>query len=110
LPADETQPPPNDSSEPLASPQKKKPQLQPQPEPKPATDQSANKTGFTAPKSAAISIPGLLLPMNPASPASLQFLLPLRPLSLRLPFRQRLEIEVFGRVVPDFERSNKAGE
>ena len=37
----------------------------------------------------------------PGASVGFQFLLPLKPLSLRLPFNQRLEIEIFGRVVPD---------
>jgi len=43
----------------------------------------------------------------PSSPAGLQFLLPIKPFSIKLPFKQRLEIEVFGRLVPDTEPASK---
>ena len=39
----------------------------------------------------------------PSPSVGFQFLLPIKPLSLKLPFDQRLEIEIFGRIVPDAE-------
>jgi hypothetical protein len=40
----------------------------------------------------------------------LQFLLPIKPVSLRLPFNRRLEIEIFGRVVPNPEPARSSAE
>jgi hypothetical protein len=97
LPADETEADSSasDSAEPLASPQTKKPQ-----QPKPANDSAANKAALWPPKSATVFLPSLFL----ARPSvGFQFLLPLSPLSLRLPFNQKLEIEIYGRVVPQAE-------
>jgi hypothetical protein len=50
-------------------------------------------------------LPSLFLP---GSSVGFQFLLPISPLSFRLPFNQRLEIEIFGRVVPDNRTSDTA--
>jgi hypothetical protein len=97
---DETEQLPSDSSEPMASPQTKK-----QREAKPATDSKAAKESYTPAKTVPFSIPNLFLPSVPSSPAGLQFLLPIKPFSIKLPFRQRLEIEIFGRLVPDTEPS-----
>jgi hypothetical protein len=33
--------------------------------------------------------------------SGLQFLMPIKPLSIKLPFNQKLEIDVIGKVVPD---------
>jgi hypothetical protein len=85
----------SESAEPRPSPQTKKPR---KPEPKPEADESTTKVSFTKPKSSTVSLPGLFLP---GASTGFQFLLPLGPLSLKLPFNQRLEVEVFGRVVPD---------
>ena len=86
-----------DSAEPKPSSQIKKPRPQ---EPQPAADTSANKAAFASPKSPTVFLPSIFLP----SPSiGFQFLLPLKPLSLRLPFNQRLKIEIYGRVVPDGE-------
>ena len=82
----------------MPSPQTKK---VPQPKPgKPATDSGTNKAEFTLPKAAAMFLPSLFMP-SPS--AGFQFLLPIKPLSLKLPFGQKLEFEVFGRVVPETE-------
>ena len=97
LPADETDADSSesDSSEPKPSPQTKKPQPD-----KPATDSAANRASFTPPRSPAVFLPSVFL----ARPSvGFQFLLPLTPLSLKLPFNQRLEIEIYGRMVPDNE-------
>jgi hypothetical protein len=83
------------SSEPMASPQTKK---IPQPKSKPTTDSGANKAEFTLPKAATMFLPSLFMP----SPSvGFQFLLPIKPLSLKLPFGQRLEVEIFGKIVPE---------
>ena len=87
----------SESSEPMASPQTKK---IPQPKAKPTTDSGTNKAEFTLPKAASMFLPSLFMP----SPSTgLQFLLPIKPLSLKLPFGQKLEVEVIGRVVADSE-------
>jgi hypothetical protein len=95
---DEVEQSTSESAEPMASPQTKKPQ-----QAKPATDSGASKAGYVPGKVAPFSIPSLFLPSVPSSPAGLQFLLPIKPFSLKLPFHQRLEIEIFGRLVPDIE-------
>ncbi len=99
---DETEQSTSESAEPMASPQTKKHQ-----QAKPATDSGAAKASFAPGKVAALSIPSLFLPGVPSSPAGLQFLLPIKPFSFKLPFKQRLEIEIFGRLVPDIEPSSK---
>ena len=35
------------------------------------------------------------------SRAGFQFLLPIKPFSIKLPFGQKLEVEILGKVVPD---------
>jgi hypothetical protein len=39
----------------------------------------------------------------PTPSSGFQFLMPIKPLSLKLPFGQKLEVEVIGRVVADSE-------
>ena len=57
-----------------------------------------DQNDLRATKSPTVFLPSLFMP----SPSvGLQFLLPLKPLSLRLPFGQRMEIEIYGKVVPD---------
>jgi hypothetical protein len=90
----------SESAEPRPSPQTKKPR-----KPKPASDESTTRADFTKPKSSTIFLPSLFLP---GSSVGFQFLLPISPLSFRLPFNQRLEIEIFGRVVPDNRTSDTA--
>jgi hypothetical protein len=99
LPDDETESDSSssESSEPMASPQTKR---IPQPKAKPTTDSGANKAEFTLPKAASMFLPSLFMP----SPSTgFQFLMPIKPLSLKLPFGQKLEVEVIGRVVADSE-------
>ena len=103
LPADEIESdlPSSESSEPMASPQTKKiPQPATAPKPKPATDSGTNKAEFTIQKAVTTFLPSLFMP---SSNAGFQFLMPVKPLSLKLPFGQRLEVEVMGRVVADPE-------
>lgn len=91
----------SESAEPRPSPQSKKPAkpaAAPTPAPAPASDTAATKASFTQPKSSTVFLPSVFLP---GASVGFQFLLPIKPLSLRLPFNQRLEIEIFGRVVPD---------
>ncbi len=102
---DEIEQPTSESSEPMASPQTKKHQ-----QAKPATDAKATKAAFAPRVTPQFSIPSLFLPSAPSTPSGLQFLLPIKPFSIKLPFNQRLEIEVFGRLVPDTEPSSKPAE
>ena len=89
----------------MASPQTKK-IPQPKPVAKPATDPGASRTEFTLPKAAAMFVPSLFMP----SPSvGFQFLLPIKPLSFKLPFGQKLEVEVIGRVVPETTKPQVAG-
>jgi hypothetical protein len=46
----------------------------------------------------------------PVPSVGLQFLVPIKPLSLKLPFGRRLEIEIYGRVVPDAAPGGKIDE
>jgi hypothetical protein len=87
----------SESAEPRPSPQTKKPR-KPEPKPEPEVDETTTKVSFTKPKSSTVFLPSLFLP---GSSVGFQFLLPISPFSLKLPFNQRLEIELFGRVVPD---------
>jgi hypothetical protein len=91
LPDDEVDEPASGSSEPMASPQTKKPAR-----PRPAADNRADKAVYSALRS--LSIPSRFLPN---SSIGLQFLMRGQPLTLKLPFNQKLVIEVYGKVVPD---------
>ena len=103
LPPEEAGDAPDESSEARPSPQTRKSQ---QPKPKPAADSGTTKAEYTLPRFPA-SLPGLFL----STPSvGLQFLIPLKPLSLRLPFNRRLEIEIFGRVVRNPEPVGKVDE
>jgi hypothetical protein len=82
-----------ESSEPMPSPQTKK-----APQPKPANDSGANKAEFSLPKAAATFLPSFFMP---SAPGGFQFLLPVKPLSIKLPFGQKLEVEIFGKIVPE---------
>ncbi len=84
----------SESSEPMPSPQTKKPKS---PARVPASDTAAKRTGFVPPP---VNLVGPLL-NSLLSPVRFQFLIPLKPISLRLPFNQRLEFEIVGRVVGD---------
>jgi hypothetical protein len=99
LPDDEADDAPSESesAEPMPSPQTKKPR---EPKTKPTSDTNTSKAEFALPKAASVFLPSLFMP----SPSvGFQFLLPIKPLSFKLPFGQRIEIEVFGRIVPDQE-------
>ena len=85
----------SESAEPLPSPQTKQPR---KPKAEPAKDSGATKASFNQPKSSTVFLPSVFLP---GASVGFQFLLPVKPLSLKLPFNQRLEVEIFGRVVPD---------
>ena len=93
LPPDDTEDASSsESAEPRPSPQTKKPQ----PTPKPAADSQMKRTGFNATS----MIPAMSAMFMASSPTvGLQFLMPIKAVSFRLPFNRRLEIEIFGRVV-----------
>lgn len=97
----------DESAETRPSPQTKKPR---QPDavkaakPQPAADAAMKKAQFTAP-SGFPAIPTLFQPMPTVG---LQFLLPIKPVSFKLPFNRRLEIEIFGRVVRAPEPAGEA--
>ncbi len=90
----------SDSAEPRPSLQSKKsqqpgPATDAKPEPvRPAADSAMKKAQYAAP-----SFPPLPTLFQPAPMVGLQFLLPIRPVSFRLPFNRRLELEIYGRVV-----------
>jgi hypothetical protein len=103
LPDDEKpEPSASDSSEPRPSPQTKKipsgASSEPSPSAAPAApaDSRASKAGFVLPR-------GLLKQpaLPPAMLPGLLFMMPLKPLAMKLPFSQKLEIELIGRVMPD---------
>ena len=97
LPDDEADDTSSDSSEPMPSPQTKKPPAQAKP--KPTSDGGAAKAEYVAPKVPSLSFLSFL----PTSTTGMQFLLPIKPFSLKLPFNQKLQIEILGRVVADTE-------
>ncbi|MDG3004006.1 hypothetical protein [Paludisphaera mucosa] len=124
LPEDEqpAEPASDESSEPLASPQSRRkpatPASDPEAEAAPSTPEvpksEAKKTDMKAIKSS--FMPALkklqgLPPLNnliasglfPSPFQGAQFLVPLKPLALKLPFNQKLEFELVGRVVNDPE-------
>ncbi len=92
---------PSDSSEPRPSPQTTKPrpdQSMPEAKPRPSqssADSAARKAQYTVPGFP--TIPAMFQSSNPA--VGLQFLVPIKPVSFKLPFNRRLELEIFGRVV-----------
>ncbi len=89
-----------ESSEPRPSPQMKTPK--PAQPAKPVTDANASRADYKEPRSSTVFLPSLFMP----SPSvGFQFLLPIKPLSFRLPLGQKLEIEIYGRVVPNSEAS-----
>jgi hypothetical protein len=94
---DEDAPSDSESAEPMPSPQMKTPK---EPKTKPTTDTNTSKAEFSLPKAATMFLPSLFMP-TPS--VGFQFLLPIKPLSFKIPFGQRIEIEVFGRIVPDQE-------
>ena len=90
----------SDSAEPRPSPQTTKPR---QPESMPdAKPRPSASSADSATRKAQYTVPGL--PTIPAMFQSgpsvgLQFLVPIKPVSFKLPFNRRLELEIFGRVV-----------
>jgi hypothetical protein len=96
LPAEDPEDAPSsDSAEPRPSPQTKK--VLPSPsKPVPVPDSQMKRTGHTA-TSMLSTLPSVFLAANPT--VGLQFLMPVKAVSLKLPFNRKLEIEVFGRVV-----------
>jgi len=112
LPDDEKadpSPSPGDSSEPRPSPQTKKPHhgaapaANPTAKPTAAADSKTTKTAFELAK-------GLFKPnMLPQFTfPNLQFMMPLKPFAMKLPFNQKLELELIGRVVPDSATASEA--
>jgi hypothetical protein len=128
LPEDEkVDEPSSGSSQPMPSPQTKKPKPAaetsptsspaPSPSTKPGTtgDAKTSKASFK-PGNPWLRAAGLLPVPRAASRAgglsslplplpipNLQFMVPLKPFSLKLPLNQKLELELVGRVVPDFD-------
>ena len=89
------------SSEARPSPQAKKPRPSDE-EPKVVPKAKTRPSGDTAARKAQFSvndIPGIPAVFRAAPTVGLQFLLPIKPVSLKLPFDQRLEIVVYGRVI-----------
>ncbi len=90
----------SESSEPRPSPQTTKPRpSESMPEAKPRPSQSS---ADSATRKAQYTVPGF--PTIPAmfqssSSVGLQFLVPIKPVSFKLPFNRRLELEIYGRVV-----------
>jgi hypothetical protein len=103
LPPEEAEDAPDESSEARPSPQTRKSQ---QAKPKPAADSRTTKAEYAAHRFPA-SMPAVFL----STPSvGVQFLIPLKPLSLRLPFNRKLEIEIFGRVVRNPEPVGQSDE
>ncbi len=107
LPDDEKADPaasPGDSAEPRPSPQTKKPRpgaapaASPAAKPSAAVDSKISNTAFELAKGLfkANTLPQFTFP-------NLQFMMPLKPFAMKLPFNQKLELELIGRVVPDSE-------
>jgi hypothetical protein len=97
LPDDEADDTSSESSEPMPSPQTKKPPVQAKP--KPTTDGGTAKAGYVLPRGPSLSFSSFL----PTSATGMQFLMPIKPFTLKLPFNQKLQIEILGRVVADTE-------
>jgi hypothetical protein len=91
----------SESAEPLPSPQTKQPiPAKPsKPATKPTADGGATKAEFVAPKAPSLSLTSFF----PTSTGGMQFLLPIKPFTLKLPFNQKLQIEILGKVVADTE-------
>jgi hypothetical protein len=104
LPADDMEDAPSsESAEPRPSPQIKTPQ----PAPRPAPDSQMKRTGHSA-TSMLPTMPALFLAANPT--VGFQFLMPMKAVSLKLPFNRRLEIEVFGRIIRNPEPASASAE
>jgi hypothetical protein len=87
----------SESAEPMPSPQTKKP-IQAKPT-KPTTDSGTAKAEYVPPKVPSLSLSSFF----PTSMGGMQFLMPIKPFTLKLPFNQKLQIEILGRVVADTE-------
>jgi hypothetical protein len=96
------------SSEPRPSPQTRKPRGassadEPQPaKPKATSDERTTKTSYKFPNLFKQS------PLTQLMAPNLQFMMPLKPFEMKLPFNQKLEVELVGRVVPDYSSDNLA--
>ena len=68
-----------------------------------SADSRATKTAFELAK-------GLFKPntLPQFTFPNLQFMMPLKPFAMKLPFNQKLELELIGRVVPDSEAASEA--
>ena len=69
--------------------------------PDPSKSAKLQPTGDTAMRKAQFTItnfPAIPSVFQPVPAVGLQFLLPIKPISLKLPFNRRLEIEIYGRV------------
>jgi hypothetical protein len=88
----------DDSAETRPSPQMKKPRPQGETrteKPQPSADAAMKKAQF----SISTNFPAIPTLFQPAPAVGLQFLLPIKPVSFKLPFNRRLEVEIYGRVV-----------
>ena len=101
----------SDSSEPRPSPQSRKPAKSATPDAKPAAKPSASSDGKTS--KAAFTLPMGLF-KQPVLPQlaipNLQFMMPLRPFAMKLPFNQKLELELIGRVVADRDGADSSSD
>jgi hypothetical protein len=103
--------PTSESSQPMPSPQIKKPRPHAQPAPNTArpaasVDQKTSKASFMQAQpwlkaAGLLSFPRSNMAASFLPIPNLQFMVPLKPLSLKLPLGQKLELELVGRVVPD---------
>ena len=104
LPADEVDDSSSsESDEPRPSPQTRKSR----PKPKPAADSQMNRTSHGA-TSLLPAMPPVFLAANQT--VGLQFLMPIKAVSLRLPFNRKLEIEIFGRIIRNPETVEASAE
>ncbi len=90
----------SESDEPRPSPQIKKPLPSPS---SPVPDSQMKRTGYNT-TSLIPGMPTVFLAANPT--VGLQFLMPIKAVSLRLPFNRKLEIEIFGRIIRNPEPAN----
>ncbi len=101
----------SDSSEPRPSPQTRKPAKSAAPDAKPAAKPSASSDGKTS--KAAFTLPmGLFkqVVLPQLAIPNLQFVMPLRPFAMKLPFNQKLELELIGRVVADSDGADSSSD
>ena len=101
---DKVTPAPDESAEPRPSPQKHKTQSSKAPVARPAapSDSKAAKAMFSLPKNlfSPAAMPAIGIP-------KLQFTMPLEPFEMRLPFNQKLQLELIGRVVADTDTAEE---